>query len=124
VAEFLAPTGSCTDTSAGVPFHQGGVPRICQSWTNREHRGSDSGLLGIRGSGEGDRVERSLESPWRLGRAVRSPHHPRRLRPDQPAKIVYRLVVSVRTAEGYLYRAGAKLGTSDRTKFAVILHGA
>lgn len=33
------------------------------------------------------------------------------------------LVVSVRTVEGHLYRAGAKLGTSDRTQFAALLYG-
>src|SRR5262249_4405795 len=32
-----------------------------------------------------------------------------------------RLVVSVRTVEGHLYRAGTKLGTGDRTAFAALL---
>jgi DNA-binding NarL/FixJ family response regulator len=35
--------------------------------------------------------------------------------------IADRLVVSVRTVEGHLYRAGAKLGTSDRRRFAALL---
>ncbi len=38
-------------------------------------------------------------------------------------EIAGRLFVSVRTVEGHLYRAGAKLGTSDRTDFAALLHG-
>ncbi|MFI6029876.1 LuxR C-terminal-related transcriptional regulator [Amycolatopsis magusensis] len=37
--------------------------------------------------------------------------------------IADRLVVSVRTVEGHLYRAAAKLGTSVRTEFAALLHG-
>jgi DNA-binding NarL/FixJ family response regulator len=37
--------------------------------------------------------------------------------------IAERLVVSVRTVEGHLFRACAKLGTSDRTKFAALLRG-
>jgi DNA-binding NarL/FixJ family response regulator len=36
-------------------------------------------------------------------------------------QIADRLVVSVRTIEGHLYRAGAKLGTGDRTAFAALL---
>jgi DNA-binding CsgD family transcriptional regulator len=36
--------------------------------------------------------------------------------------IADRLVVSVRTVEGHLYRACAKLGTSDRTQLAALLH--
>jgi DNA-binding CsgD family transcriptional regulator len=36
--------------------------------------------------------------------------------------IADRLVVSVRTVEGHLYRAAAKLGTSDRTQLAALLH--
>jgi DNA-binding CsgD family transcriptional regulator len=38
-------------------------------------------------------------------------------------EIADRLVVSIRTVEGHLYRAGAKLGTSDRGRFAGLLHG-
>ncbi|MGH3778812.1 MAG: LuxR C-terminal-related transcriptional regulator [Pseudonocardiaceae bacterium] len=38
-------------------------------------------------------------------------------------RIAERLVVSVRTVEGHLYRACAKLGTSDRTELAALLHG-
>jgi DNA-binding NarL/FixJ family response regulator len=38
-------------------------------------------------------------------------------------QIAQRLVVSVRTVEGHLYRACAKLGTSDRTKLAALLRG-
>jgi DNA-binding NarL/FixJ family response regulator len=37
--------------------------------------------------------------------------------------IAERLVVSVRTVEGHLYRACAKLGTSDRTQLAAVLGG-
>jgi DNA-binding NarL/FixJ family response regulator len=37
--------------------------------------------------------------------------------------IADRLVVSVRTVEGHLYRAGAKLGTTDRAEFAALLRG-
>jgi DNA-binding CsgD family transcriptional regulator len=37
--------------------------------------------------------------------------------------IAERLGVSVRTVEGHLYRACAKLGTSDRSTFAALLHG-
>jgi DNA-binding CsgD family transcriptional regulator len=37
--------------------------------------------------------------------------------------IAERLVVSVRTIEGHLYRASAKLGTSDRASFAQLLEG-
>jgi DNA-binding CsgD family transcriptional regulator len=37
--------------------------------------------------------------------------------------IAERLVVSVRTVEGHLYRASAKLGTSDRGSFAQLLEG-
>jgi DNA-binding NarL/FixJ family response regulator len=37
--------------------------------------------------------------------------------------IADRLMVSVRTVEGHLYRAGAKLGTTDRTEFAALLRG-
>ena len=37
--------------------------------------------------------------------------------------IVERLVVSVRTVEGHLYRACAKLGAADRTQLAAFLHG-
>jgi DNA-binding CsgD family transcriptional regulator len=36
--------------------------------------------------------------------------------------IADRLVVSVRTVEGHLYRAAAKPGTSDRTQLAALLH--
>lgn len=36
-------------------------------------------------------------------------------------QIAERLVVSVRTVEGHVYRAAAKLGTSDRTRFADLL---
>ncbi|MFZ0214355.1 MAG: helix-turn-helix transcriptional regulator, partial [Candidatus Dormiibacterota bacterium] len=36
-------------------------------------------------------------------------------------QIADRLVVSVRTVEGHLYRACAKLGTSDRTELAALL---
>jgi DNA-binding CsgD family transcriptional regulator len=38
-------------------------------------------------------------------------------------QIANRLVVSVRTVEGHLYRASGKIGTADRTRFAAILHG-
>ena len=38
-------------------------------------------------------------------------------------EIAERLVVSLRTIEGHLYRAGAKLGTSDRSRFAALLRG-
>ncbi|MFY9808036.1 MAG: helix-turn-helix transcriptional regulator, partial [Pseudonocardiaceae bacterium] len=38
-------------------------------------------------------------------------------------QIAERLVVSVRTIEGHLYRACAKLGASDRAQFAGLLHG-
>jgi DNA-binding NarL/FixJ family response regulator len=37
--------------------------------------------------------------------------------------IADRLMVSVRTVEGHLYRASAKLGTTDRTEFAALLRG-
>lgn len=38
-------------------------------------------------------------------------------------EIAQRLVVSVRTVEGHLYRAGGKLGTADRRQFASIVKG-
>jgi len=38
-------------------------------------------------------------------------------------EIADRLVVSVRTVEGHLYRAGAKLGITDRTQLASVLRG-
>ncbi|HVE96636.1 MAG TPA: helix-turn-helix transcriptional regulator [Pseudonocardiaceae bacterium] len=38
-------------------------------------------------------------------------------------QIAERLVVSVRTVEGHLYRACAKLGASDRTELAALLRG-
>jgi DNA-binding NarL/FixJ family response regulator/tetratricopeptide (TPR) repeat protein len=38
-------------------------------------------------------------------------------------EIADRLVVSVRTVEGHLYRAGAKLGTTDRRRFPAVLRG-
>jgi DNA-binding NarL/FixJ family response regulator len=38
-------------------------------------------------------------------------------------QIASRLVVSVRTVEGHLYRACAKLGVSDRSELAPLLHG-
>ncbi|HWR47028.1 MAG TPA: helix-turn-helix transcriptional regulator, partial [Pseudonocardiaceae bacterium] len=38
-------------------------------------------------------------------------------------QIAQRLVVSVRTVEGHLYRAGAKLGVSDRAELAALLRG-
>ncbi|MGQ0719768.1 MAG: LuxR C-terminal-related transcriptional regulator [Pseudonocardiales bacterium] len=38
-------------------------------------------------------------------------------------QIADRLVVSVRTVEGHLYRACAKLGISDRAELAALLHG-
>jgi DNA-binding NarL/FixJ family response regulator len=38
-------------------------------------------------------------------------------------QIADRLTVSIRTVEGHLYRASAKLGTSDRTQLAALLHG-
>jgi ATP/maltotriose-dependent transcriptional regulator MalT len=38
-------------------------------------------------------------------------------------QIADRLVVSVRTIEGHLYRACAKLGVSDRSELAPLLHG-
>ena len=34
-----------------------------------------------------------------------------------------RLIVSIRTVEGHLYRATAKLGTTRRSEFAAILNG-
>jgi DNA-binding NarL/FixJ family response regulator len=37
-------------------------------------------------------------------------------------QIAQRLVVSVRTVENHLYRACAKLGTTDRTELAALLH--
>ncbi|MBC6468627.1 helix-turn-helix transcriptional regulator [Actinomadura alba] len=37
-------------------------------------------------------------------------------------EIADRLVVSVRTVEGHLYRAGAKLGTSNRAELAALIH--
>jgi len=37
--------------------------------------------------------------------------------------IADRLSVSVRTVEGHLYRASAKLGTTDRSEFAALLRG-
>jgi DNA-binding NarL/FixJ family response regulator len=37
--------------------------------------------------------------------------------------IAQRLVLSVRTIENHLYRATTKLGTSDRTELAALLHG-
>ncbi|MPZ00126.1 MAG: AAA family ATPase [Actinophytocola sp.] len=39
-------------------------------------------------------------------------------------EIADRLTVSVRTVEGHLYRAGAKLGTSDRTEYSALLRDA
>jgi len=38
-------------------------------------------------------------------------------------QIADRLVVSVRTVEGHLYRAGAKLGTTNRAEFALLIDG-
>lgn len=38
-------------------------------------------------------------------------------------EIAERLVVSIRTVEGHLYRACAKVGVSDRAQLAVLLHG-
>jgi DNA-binding NarL/FixJ family response regulator len=38
-------------------------------------------------------------------------------------EIAQRLVVSVRTVENHLYRACTKLGTTDRTELAALLHG-
>jgi DNA-binding NarL/FixJ family response regulator len=38
-------------------------------------------------------------------------------------QIAQRLVVSVRTVEGHLYRACTKLGASDRTELATLFHG-
>ncbi|MGH3783478.1 MAG: response regulator transcription factor, partial [Pseudonocardiaceae bacterium] len=38
-------------------------------------------------------------------------------------QIAERLVVSVRTVEGHLYRACAKLGAADRTELAAVLGG-
>ena len=38
-------------------------------------------------------------------------------------EIADRLVVSVRTVEGHLYRAGSKLGVSDRSELKPILEG-
>ncbi|SFB28634.1 transcriptional regulator [Amycolatopsis marina] len=38
-------------------------------------------------------------------------------------EIAARLVVSVRTVEGHLYRVGNKLGVNDRGEFAALLHG-
>lgn len=38
-------------------------------------------------------------------------------------QIAERLVVSVRTVEGHLYRAGAKVGASNRAEFSALLHG-
>lgn len=38
-------------------------------------------------------------------------------------QIADRLVVSVRTVEGHLYRACAKLGVSDRSELAPLVHG-
>lgn len=38
-------------------------------------------------------------------------------------QVAERLVVSVRTVEGHLYRAHAKLGTTDRAEFAALLRG-
>jgi DNA-binding NarL/FixJ family response regulator len=38
-------------------------------------------------------------------------------------EIAQRLVVSVRTVENHLYRACTKLGTTDRTQLAALLHG-
>lgn len=36
-------------------------------------------------------------------------------------QIADRLVVSVRTVEGHLYRAGAKVGVTNRAEFAALL---
>src|SRR5207245_9528645 len=38
-------------------------------------------------------------------------------------QIADRLVISVRTVEGHLYRACAKLGASDRAELATLLRG-
>ena len=38
-------------------------------------------------------------------------------------QIAERLTVSVRTVEGHLYRACAKLGAGDRTELAALIHG-
>ncbi|MGH3972048.1 MAG: response regulator transcription factor, partial [Pseudonocardiaceae bacterium] len=38
-------------------------------------------------------------------------------------QIAQRLVVSIRTVENHLYRATAKLGTSDRAELATLLEG-
>ena len=38
-------------------------------------------------------------------------------------EIAKKLVVSVRTVENHLYRAGTKLGTTDRTELTALLHG-
>ncbi|MFZ0873926.1 MAG: helix-turn-helix transcriptional regulator [Pseudonocardiaceae bacterium] len=37
-------------------------------------------------------------------------------------QIADRLIVSVRTVEGHLYRACGKLGATDRTELAALLH--
>jgi DNA-binding NarL/FixJ family response regulator len=38
-------------------------------------------------------------------------------------KIADRLAVSIRTVEGHLYRAGNKLGVSDRSQLRSVLEG-
>ena len=38
-------------------------------------------------------------------------------------EVAQRLVVSVRTVENHLYRAGTELGTTDRAELATLLHG-
>ncbi len=124
---FLTAKGGTEDRVEGFrtgvdayltkPFEPEELLAVIRSILNRVERthAEIARLVGAKDEGEAAfvRDEELTDAEWRVAEAV--------ARGLSNKEIAGRLTLSVRTVEGHLYRAGLKLGVSERTALAEVL---